>query len=352
MKLSPKVELPHSRRKFIQKSSLALASGLLIPNINFGYSKDSDTVGHGDFTYKVHKGWGTQDPTIYPVKDCHEMVQDAQGRLILLTNETRNNILFYDRSGKVEKSWGHDFPGAHGLSLHDENGEEFLYITDHDRHQVFKTSLDGQILLTLDYPKETGQYESPEQYRPTETAIGPNGDIYVVDGYGKSFVIQYSPEGEYIRHFGGTGEGDNQLKQAHGICLDSRGEAAELIITSRLAHEYKRFSLDGEHLNTISAANCWINRPVIKGDNLYFSVLRTESRKDYDGLVVVFDGKDQMVSAPGGSAPEYQDGVLQSIKYDGQTFMNPHDVCIDEDENIYIPQWNSEKTYPVKLERI
>jgi peptidylamidoglycolate lyase len=34
--------------------------------------------------------------------------------------------------------------------------------------------------MTLDYPKETGQYSKAEEYVPTETAIGANGDIYAV----------------------------------------------------------------------------------------------------------------------------------------------------------------------------
>ena len=38
--------------------------------------------------------------------------------------------------------------------------------------------------------------------------------------------------------------------------------------------------------------------------------------------------------------------------YDQNTFFNPHDVCIDNDENIYVPQWNSGKTYPLKLTRV
>jgi hypothetical protein len=33
-------------------------------------------------------------------------------------------------------------------------------------------------------------------------------------------------------------------------------------------------------------------------------------------------------------------------------FLHPHDVCVDGDENIYVPQWASGKTYPVKLERV
>ena len=28
------------------------------------------------------------------------------------------------------------------------------------------------------------------------------------------------------------------------------------------------------------------------------------------------------------------------------------DVCIDDDKNIYVCQWNAEKTYPIKLERV
>ncbi|WP_200974497.1 6-bladed beta-propeller [Echinicola sp. 20G] len=343
-----------NRRQFAKFSVLA-SSAIAFPNINYGKERSSKNpiIGHGDFKYKVYQDWGTQSPLKYPVKDCHEMVQDKKGRLILLTNETKNNVIFYSRSGKVLKTWGHDFPGAHGLTLHQEGEEEFLYITDHDRHQVFKTTLDGKILLTLDFPKETGVYDKPEQYRPTETAIGPNGDIYVTDGYGQSYVIQYSSKGEYIRHFGGRGNEENQLKQAHGICLDTRNpDNLELLVTSRGAKEFKRFTLDGKYLATIKTPGCAINRGVIKGKNLYFSVLETKTPWAYDGMVIVLNENNEIVSAPGGSAPKYIDGMLQNMVSDNISFMNPHDVCIDEDENIYVPQWLSGRTYPVKLERV
>jgi hypothetical protein len=68
--------------------------------------------------------------------------------------------------------------------------------------------------MTLGYPAETGQYAKADEYKPTETAIGPNGDIYVADGYGKSLIIQYSPKGEYIRHFGGNGDKPENIRQA------------------------------------------------------------------------------------------------------------------------------------------
>jgi len=47
----------------------------------------------------------------------------------------------------------------------------------------------------------------------------PNGDIYVGDGYGSSYILQYNSKGEYIRTFGGPGKEAGQLLCPHGIIL-------------------------------------------------------------------------------------------------------------------------------------
>ena len=350
------MKLPIKRRNFIQNISL-LAAGMGIPqptfNINTGKKPDARIVGHGDFKYRVDKEWSRQHPGKVPVKDCHEMVQDSKGRLILLTNHQQNNVIFYDRSGKVLKTWGKDYPGAHGLTIAQEGGEEFLFITDTDISRVVKTTLDGKVVLQLDYPKEAGVYEAAEKYKPTEVAVAPNGDFYVADGYGENYIIQYNQKGEYIRHFGGKGDGDDQFDCCHGITFDTRSpENPTLLITSRSKQEFKRFSMDGKHLETIKLPGCWICRPVIKNDVLYFAVIVTQTWSTYDGMLAVLDKNNKILSFPGGSAPEYKNGELQVAKYDGHTFLNPHDVCIDNDENIYVPQWYSGKTFPVKLERV
>ena len=130
-------------------------------------------LGHGSHRYKVIEGWGNLDPVKNPVNDCHEMVEDAKGRLILLTNETKNNVIIYDKSGKLLETWGSTYPGAHGLTISDEGGEEFLYISDNTRSQVIKTDLKGREIMVIDYPRETGNYAYPKQFVPTETAINP-----------------------------------------------------------------------------------------------------------------------------------------------------------------------------------
>jgi len=337
----------------LQQSMLAVG-GLAVGAHKAKALTPADTVlGQGQKRYRLNQQWSQADAGRNPVKDCHEMVQDAKGRIILLTNETKNNVLIYDKSGKVLQNWGTEYPGAHGLSLFSEGGEDRLFICDNNRSQVIKTTVEGRVLLTLDYPKETGMYTKAEEFIPTETAIAPNGDIYVVDGYGKDFVIQYDAKGRYIRHFGGRGTEPHHLRNAHGICIDPRKGTPQLVVTSREENAFKRFTLDGQYLGTIAMPGAWVCRPVIRGQYLYAAVLQSSSMLwQQSGFVTILDENDRVVSNLGGSAPEYVDGKLQDMRQTSKLFCYPHDVCIDNDECLYVAQWNSGKVYPYKLEPI
>ncbi|MEM7038617.1 MAG: 6-bladed beta-propeller, partial [Bacteroidota bacterium] len=153
-----------SRRTFIKMSMMGFGS-LMVPQwLSAQHQKGDYIIGQGNHRYRVHAHWGDLNPAKYPIKDAHEMVIDRRGRLFLLTNETRNNVLIYDRSGKLLDTWGTEYPGAHGLTLHAEGSEEFLYICDYERHQVIKTTLDGRPILTLDFPRDAGHYSESAQF--------------------------------------------------------------------------------------------------------------------------------------------------------------------------------------------
>ncbi|HET9278517.1 MAG TPA: 6-bladed beta-propeller [Flavitalea sp.] len=338
------------RKQFIKQSS-TIAAGMIIAPSLLKANPDDEILGHNNKRYRINKKWSQANAAQNPVKDCHEMVQDKSGRILLLTNETKNNVLVYDKSGKLLSSWGHEFPGAHGLTLFNENGQDVLFIADNNRHQVIKTTIDGRVLLTLDYPKETGQYTKQEEYIPTETVISPKGDIYVVDGYGKDFVIQYDQKGKYIRHFGGRGEGDQYLVNAHGICIDNRDKANPcLVVTSRIQNAFKRYTMDGKYINTIPLPGAWVCRPVIKGDYLYAAVLKSNKRPDEkSGFVLVLDKNYKVVSSLGGNLPSYNNNIPDEMYQTSAVFQYPHDVCIDDEENLYVAQWNSGQVYPYKL---
>ena len=343
-----------NRRNFIQQSSI-VASGLAcMPSMLTAKEKEEIILGHNNKRYRIDTKWGALDFNRYPVKDCHEMVQDSKGRIFLLTNETKNNILIYDKKGKLIKTWGTDYPGAHGLTLFDENGEEVLFICDNNRHQVIKTTLDGRVLLTLDYPKETGEYSKAQEYIPTETAIAPNGDIYVADGYGKDFIIQYNSKGTYIRHWGGRGNEEKNLKNAHGICYDTRDKNnLVLIVTSREENAFKRYTPEGKYIDTIALPGAWVCRPVIHGEFLYAAVLQSQSRLwQQSGFVTILDKNNKVVSNLAASEPVYINNNLDEMYQTIKVFQYPHDVCIDDEENLYVAQWNSGKAYPYKLEPV
>ena len=130
-------------------------------------------IGHGAYTYKVQKDWVKGNSLL--VDHCHEMVMDKNGRLIMTTTHVKNNIIIFDKSGNVLDTWTGNWPEAHGLSLKDEGGEEFLYITDPSKNMWIKTDLKGNIIKEMSYPKEIGIYDNASEFKPTETAIADNG---------------------------------------------------------------------------------------------------------------------------------------------------------------------------------
>ncbi|QQL50294.1 NHL repeat-containing protein [Mucilaginibacter ginkgonis] len=317
-------------------------------------SQHNIILGHGDFQYKVNASRFDLNPAEHPVNNCHEMVLSKNGLLYLLTDDIRNNVIIYNKDGKYVNSWGTTYPGAHGLTLSNEGGTEFLYITDTVRHQVIKTTLDGRELMVLDYPKEIALYQSADEYKPTETAIAANGDIYVTDGYGHQFVIQYDSTGNCIRHWGGRGTGEANFDCAHGVAIDIRdANNPRLIITSRNENAFKYFTMDGNYLGQTVMPGSFVCRPVIDGENIYAAVFRSGDNQNFgSGYITILDKHKKVVSSPGATEPIYVDGVLQPQQKIESAFVHPHDVCVDADENLIIPQWNSGKTYPVFLKRV
>ncbi len=310
--------------------------------------KEGEAIyGHNHKKYKWDRTWNGSHQTL-PIKDAHEMVFTSDGRIVLLTNETKNNLIFFDKKGKITANWGKDFPGGHGLSLAGQVKDQSLFITDTDRHQFFQVSLDGQMIRTWDAPVETGKYKDIKEFVPTETAITADGEIYVADGYGAQFITHYGTDGKIKNIFGGRGDGDAFLDTAHGICIDTRNVPHTLIVTDRTRCCFKRYSMAGEYISSIHLPGANVCRPVIKGDYLYAAVL-TSSSLSNSGFVVILDKEDKLISCIAGSTPMYKDGKAVLSYQTVQLFKHPHDVMIDDEDNLYVSQWNSGNVYPYKF---
>ncbi|GAA3562115.1 peptidylglycine monooxygenase-like protein [Snuella lapsa] len=321
----------------------------------FSFNANSDVIiGHNSHRYKVDMAWGNLDVSKTPVKDCHEMVQDSKGRIVLLTNHTKNNVIIYDKSGKFISSWGTEYPGGHGLTLVKENGEDFLLITDYERHQVIKTTIDGKVVFEINYPSDTGKYNDKSEFKPTETTVLENGDFYVADGYGNQYITHYNHKGELLNIFGGRGAEDDKFLNAHGICYDNRDKNnPSLLISARELNILKRFDLKGNYLESVPVPGALICRPVIHKNDIYFAVLKSKNAPNSDsGFLLIMNDRNEVVSCPGATAPSYTNSKLEELYQTVRLFQHPHDVCIDDDENMYVAQWNSGQTYPIKLIRV
>ncbi|MEM6689912.1 MAG: 6-bladed beta-propeller [Planctomycetota bacterium] len=361
------------RRNFLASSSaLAAANAFSRVHVSANDPKPNEVVGHGEFRYRVIRDWAQINPLNTPLLNCHEMVQDRRGRLIMMGDHTQNNVLIFDRSGELVDSWGTMFPGGHGLTHVDEGDDEFLLLTDAgwrldesgqsvlDSGRVTKTTLKGRVIFDIAHPQTIGIYEPGTAFGPTETAVAPNGDIYVADGYGQDYILQYDSNGRYIRHWGGRKNQDKNynLINAHGVAVDTRDPSnPELIVTSRAQCCFKHFTLDGKWLRTVQLPNMRICRPVIDESNVYAGVCWSTPKGGGNthgstGFVTVLEG-DRVVSNPGGTSPEYIDGELRpSFQINDAPIMHGHDVCVDRDKNLFVCQWNANQTPPLLLERV
>jgi sugar lactone lactonase YvrE len=262
-----------SRRQFLRQAGLigaASASLPLIGSANHPFD-GKQIVGQGDFQYKVDKSWGNLDPVNQPVHHCHEMVLDSRKRLLCSTVAKDFNVLAYNKDGKLLDSWQLNMTEPHGLSKAGEGNAQTIWITDTADGRVLNLDLNGRIIRELKVPED--QIPNGKAFKPTETAIASNGDIYVADGYGTNLIFHFSPKGQLKNVFGGP----DHFNCCHGIVVDDRSGKEELLITSRANKEFQRWSMNGNHLSTRKLPGLEICRPVINGDFTLFAVIVTKS---------------------------------------------------------------------------
>lgn len=310
-------------------------------------------LGEGSLRFRVQRGWCKADLAAHPVNNCHELAFDKRQRLFLLTDHPRNNILIFDRNGQPLDSWTLNMRSAHGLTRVCDGASEYLWICDPYSSTVVKTTLDGRVVQRLPDPRTLGLYTPRMPYFPTQAAVAPNGDVYVADGYGSQYVLQFDANGRYVRHFGGKGRGDTQFDFAHGIAIDDRlPSRPTLLVTSRRESCLKRFSLEGEFIGRIELPGGFPCRPVVNRGLLWIGLCWSGAHlRPNSGFVVALDGDDRVCATLGGHAQRDERGELKALVSDYTCFHHVHDVAIDDDGHLYVAQWNAQRRFPLKLER-
>lgn len=300
-------------------------------------------LGAGEATYEAFHDWGKL-PKRIRYGNVHAVQVDSEGLIYVhhTVHESSGSdhaVVVFDPDGEFVTSWGSQFAGgAHGMQLVQQGGDEFLYFCDIRRSIVQKTDLFGKVLLTLGYPRESPAYAAEDGrepvWKPTNLAVASNGDVYVADGYGSSYVVQYDAEGRYKSTFGGGKTAEpGALNVPHGITVDARSGAEEVLVADRSNNRLQWFSLAGESLRTLEGD---VDLPChfdIGPDGVLLI-------PDLAARVTLLDADNKLIVHLGQGAPDYRERRLKSREhFPPGEFVCPHGACFDQDGNIFVGEW-------------
>jgi len=124
-------------------------------------------------------------------------------------------------------------------------------------HSVIKFSPEGEVLLVLGTPGETGA--PPTHFTdPNDVLVAPNGDIFVAESHGAQFldepgpnaigrISKFAPDGTLIKTWGSWGYGPSEFRAPHSLAMDSQGR---LFVADRGNRRIQIFDQEGTYLDT------------------------------------------------------------------------------------------------------
>jgi DNA-binding beta-propeller fold protein YncE len=187
----------------------------------------------------------------------------------------------------------------------------------------------------FDKVKESGKYQNEGEFNPTGVAVGPDGSLYIADGYGANWVHRFDKDQKYVSSFGGPGAEPGKFQTCHGIGLDKRGEKPLLLVCDRANRRLQHFDLDGKFVAVI-AENLRLPCAVsFHGDKVAIAEL--------EGRVTILD-KDNKEVAHLGDNPDPAQRANYNVppaEMKPGIFTAPHGVSFDHAGNVYVMDWNA-----------
>jgi DNA-binding beta-propeller fold protein YncE len=236
---------------------------------------------------------------------------DQAGNVFLLQRQTPP-VLCFDHTGKYLRSFGDRIVGTgHGLAV-DPDGN--VWVTDTEHHLVFKFSPEGNLLLALGQSDQPGCNENQFD-KPTHTAFGSNGEVFVTDGYGNSRVVRFSAAGKFIQEWGRAGSGAGEFNAPHSAIVDGSGR---LLVCDRDNQRIQIFSQEGVLQDTWSGYTP-------------FGIAI-----DGSGTVFVADGKRNEIFQVDGDGE-----IVRSWGKEGTEagqFRTPHLMTADRQGNLFVAE--------------
>lgn len=299
-------------------------------------------ITRGSYTFEWNSHWA-QIPSNIKLGYTHGVVVDRAGSVYVF-NQSEHGVLKFDPDGKFLGTWK-EFPskrflGAHGMTLIEENGAEYLWLTDQHSCEVVKTTLDGETVLNIERPGSDSPYKSDSKYSPTWATQSPvDGAIYVGDGYGSSYINVYDKAGTYLESWDGA-KGLGRFACPHGLSIFARKQATGhdgpvLYVTDRGNSRVQVLDLQGKFIKAFYQDHPCCFSQSATGELLVpdlFAFINIYDGHDYPVAPKLGDNQHAIVSHDGW--PNVPSGKIEDGK-----FNSPHGGTFDAHGNIYIVEW-------------
>jgi hypothetical protein len=293
----------------------------------------SSTAILGDETkYSLVPNFFDKNPDNQSLGPCHGgAVIDKAGKIYVST-DTPRGIVVFSSAGKFLRAVGPT--RIHAMELRQEEGVEYIYAARPSDHEVTKLGLDGERQWTIEFPKEAGIYKEAKGFQPCALTVGPDGSIFIADGYGANYVLKFNKDRKFVKAFGGPGEEEGKFKTCHGIGLDTRQAEPLLFVCNRNNNRVEYWDLDGHFVKVIRKDLRMPAAVHIRGE--YALVPELQGRVtvlDKGGKIVaqLGDNPNEPQRANFGLPPEqWKDGICNS----------PHGGSIDNEGNLIVTEWS------------
>jgi hypothetical protein len=338
-----------TRRDFLWTTSAALgvaASWNALGNSARAAEGKPVTIGQGSATYTLDDSFGKlPDGKTYGF-GC-AIVVDSKDNVYVTSRSANAPVAIFDKDGKLVEIWEKQLTEAvgytpeqikataHGLYWSKEGDNEYLYWTENvagkgpDRlgARVYKTDLAGKLLYTLGNVKEENDKSQKFDFtNPTDVAVAPNGDIYIVDGYGSQKLHRFDKNFKLIKTIGGRGKEHGQFNTNHGVWINTLKKEPELYIADRANDRIEIFSLDMDYKRTIAG----VRKPCC-----FYQANGQLIIPELDKRVTILDDKDAVVAQLGdGAAVKPAD-----LGKHPEVFAAPHAVTVASNGDLYVTEW-------------
>ncbi len=286
-----------------------------------------------DPTYAFVPNFLTPPPGKTTIGSGHgEIRVDSAGNIyVSVDHQKEGGLQVYSPDGKFLRYVPNTPDTLHGFVIHQEDGQDVIYAAVLGQSRVLKLKTDGTVLLEI--PK-TAFPEDKGALKLTSVDVGPNGDIYVVDGYGKSWIFVFDKDGKFKTVFGGPVE-PWKLNNTHKIFVDHRFEPARLFLCDRGNNRILHLALDGTIIGVIKDKE--MRRP---SSASFFGDLVCIA--EIEGRVSVLDKEGKTVAQLGINDTKGQTNTpkVKPEDWKDDVVTSPHGITFDAKGDIMETEWN------------